>query len=493
MLNAFLLTRQWRDTLDGVTLDFWWTTEQGPRWTQITGQEIVLFIKSTDALKAKVLLKSSRSFRIGKVELKTFRDQPVHAVYFKSNRSSRDVQELFKNNNIDYWEADIRPHERYLMERFITAGAAIGESTTTVSHNNEKQKPIINPRLAATEYRPQLKVVSLDIETTMDAKQLFSIAIWAADERRVFMIGQGDDTAEVIFCESQLTCLQTFLTWFNQYDPDIIIGWSIVQFDLWVLESLCKDSGITFAIGRGEQPTHWRQEEDDGRRYIVIPGRVALDGIELLKAANFRFESYSLQYVSEAILGSGKLLHGSGRGEDIARLFLEDKHALAEYNLRDCELVWDIFTERKLLHFAVERSQLTGLLLDRIGGSVAAFEYSYLPRLHRRGYVAPNMGELESDVISPGGYVMNSQPGIYNNILVLDFKSLYPSIIRTFLIDPCAFWIAEHQHLTEGEVVAGFNDAYFAREGHILPNMIEVCRQRGISQKKKKMLRYLTP
>ncbi len=147
--------------------------------------------------------------------------------------------------------------------------------------------------------------------------------------------------------------------------------------------------------------------------------------------------------------------------------------ALAAYNLRDCELVWDIFADQKLLHFAVERSQLTGLLLDRIGGSVAAFEYSYLPRLHRRGYVAPNLGELESDVISPGGYVMNSQPGIYDNVLVLDFKSLYPSIMRTFLIDPCAFWIAQHEALSDEQVVQGFNGAFFAREGHILPQLIE--------------------
>src|SRR5690606_13445586 len=119
------------------------------------------------------------------------------------------------------------------------------------------------------------------------------------------------------------------------------------------------------------------------------------------------------------------------------------------------------------------RSQLTGLLLDRIGGSVAAFEYAYLPRLHRRGYIAPNLGELESDVISPGGYVMNSRPGIYHNVLVLEFKSLYPSIMRTFLLAPCAVWIAQHRSLADEQVVPGCNGAFFAREDHILPQLIE--------------------
>lgn len=470
MLNAFLLTRQWRDTHEGIALDFWWATEQGVCWTQITRQEMVFFVLRKNAKKITKQLSSLRAWRMTEVELKTFHNAPVNALYFNSQRTARDAQELLLKAGLEFWEADIKPHERYLMERFITAGASIDVAEPLNSH-----KPVLNPRIIPSETRISLKMVSLDIETSMDAKQLFSIAVWAEHERKVFMIGDGESSpsGQVIFCPTQKDCLQGFLSWLDTYDPDILIGWSLIQFDLWVLESLCQKENIIFSLGRNQQAAHWRQEEGDGRRFVIIPGRVALDGIDLIKAANYRFESYSLQFVSEQLLDKSKLLQGSDRGHDIARLFMEDKLALAEYNLRDCELVWDIFDNKKLLHFAVERSQLTGLLLDRIGGSVAAFEYLYLPRLHRKGYVAPNLGELESDIMSPGGYVMNSRPGIYDNILVLDFKSLYPSIIRTFLIDPCAFWIAEHQHLNAEQIVVGFNGAQFAREGHILPQVIE--------------------
>ncbi|MFB1035440.1 MAG: DNA polymerase domain-containing protein, partial [Sinobacterium sp.] len=118
------------------------------------------------------------------------------------------------------------------------------------------------------------------------------------------------------------------------------------------------------------------------------------------------------------------------------------------------------------------RAQLTGLAIDRVGGSVAAFTNLYLPKLHRSGYVAPNMGDGESDLIAPGGYVMDSIPGLYKNILVLDFKSLYPSIIRTFKIDPMG--------LIEGLLckdpsknVKGFDGAYFSRDNHFLPDIIQ--------------------
>lgn len=469
LTNAFLLTRQWRDTREGVALDLWWATESGGCWTQITGQEVVLFVLREHAEEIRQLLKSLRQWRMAEVELKTFHNQPVNALYFKQHRVARDAQDIFQQHYISYWEADIRPPERYLMERFITAAAQIEISSQHI--------PLRNPKLATigdSQWRPALKMLSLDIETSMDAKQLYSIGVWCDQGQKVFMVGEGENTETVIFCADAKQCLLAFFEFLHTADPDILIGWSVVQFDLLVLEKICKSLQMELQLGRGGQAIHWRHDDaDSGRSYVVIPGRVALDGIELLKAANYSYESYSLQNVSEKLLGQGKLLSGDNRGDDITQLFKHDKLALAKYNLRDCELVWEIFLKQELLAFAMERSQLTGVLLDRIGGSVAAFEYLYLPRLHRRGYVAPNLGELESDVISPGGYVMNSQPGIYDNVLVLDFKSLYPSIIRTFLIDPCAFWVAQHQQLDEQQTVPGFNGAYFARDDHILPQIIE--------------------
>ena len=67
-----------------------------------------------------------------------------------------------------------------------------------------------------------------------------------------------------------------------------------------------------------------------------------------------------------------------------------------------------IFAKEQLLEFALLRASLTGLTIDRVGGSVAAFTNLYLPKLHRSGYVAPNMGDGNSDLVSPGGYVMDS-------------------------------------------------------------------------------------
>ncbi|USE38754.1 DNA polymerase II [Endozoicomonas sp. SCSIO W0465] len=128
------------------------------------------------------------------------------------------------------------------------------------------------------------------------------------------------------------------------------------------------------------------------------------------------------------------------------------------------------------------RSELTGLELGRIGGSVQAFTNLYLPKLHRTGYIAPNLPE-GGGLASPGGYVMDSVPGLYRNVLVLDYKSLYPSIIRTFKIDPLG--------LVEGlkdpdHAIPGFKGALFSRNRHFLPEIItQLWQQRDQAKAEK--------
>ncbi|MGQ9426216.1 DNA polymerase II [Gilvimarinus sp. F26214L] len=470
-MNAFLLTRHWRDTPSGIGLELWCASEHGPVAIAIDGQEGVFFVRESDLEQATSTLAPSIP-RVGQARLRNLGNEPVVPLYFAGHRHLREAASALSSAGIPHWEADIRPPERFLMERFITAGLAVEGAVESAG----KLHRAPNPRLSASEYRPDLKVVSLDIETSMDAKRLYSIAVYGHDVRQVFMVdGESEDSPglTIVRCENARTCLRVFLRWLDGYDPDVLIGWNVVQFDLWVLAGLCQRHKVPFTLGRAGQRVQWREDEDGHRRYIQVPGRVVLDGIELMKAATYNFPSFALESVAQAVLGEGKLLHSADRGLEITELFRTDKRRLAEYNLQDCILVWKIVEECKLLQFAIERAHLTGLPLDRSGGSVAAFEYAYLPLLHRKGYVAPNLGELQSDLLSPGGYVLDSQPGIYKNVLVLDFKSLYPSIIRTFRVDPYGFWFARHNRLSEAELVPGFRGASFAKNEHLLPGIIE--------------------
>ncbi|BFM05404.1 DNA polymerase II [Halioxenophilus aromaticivorans] len=483
-MAGFILSRHWHDTSTGIELEYWLHTAQGPVCVRVPEQESVFFIAQENVAQLPPLLGLQRGWRVQNLSLASPTNQPIAGVYCTSYRRAREISTILRRA-MPVWEADVRPPERFLMERFIKSSVSVVGGQW---HSDGTQVPQVTaPGLRPGDNSlPNFTVVSLDIETDMRAAQLFSIAVWGSEARHVFMVDEtcgGQRSLEGFTlhnCASETACLEAFFNWLHDYDPDILIGWSVVGFDLWVLDRICRRLGVNYALGRdGRRPT-WRQDINDrDKRYITIPGRVALDGIELLRMAFYHFESFSLEFVARALLGDGKLLKGSGRGEEITRLYQDDKLQLARYNLKDCELVWEIFIATQLIAFASAKSQMTGLPLDKIGGSAAAFEFSYLPRLHRLGYVAPSIGDCAIDFASPGGYVLESQPGLFKQVLVFDFKSLYPSIIRTFNIDPGAFWVAEHKQLPAEQVVAGFHDAAFARDCAILPNLItELWQQR---------------
>ena len=532
-IDGFLLTRHWRDWRQtgslsqrnardgttgkhqgGVNLDYWASTELGPLKISVPGESAVCFIDRQREIANSVLSNVTRKA----VDLKLLDGDDVDALYFYHQRDLADAH----RQGLALHESDIKPSDRFLMERFVNAGfSAEGQ----VQQRNGYLE-MVRPRLTPSNVNPVLKPLSLDIETRANSHQLYSIGASTPDNSVVFMLDESlsaassqqrelhrdNAQANIPYTLTLLPrvedLLEHFFTWLAQEDPDVIIGWNIVNFDLAFLHRVCTDLNVPFAMARGSeqatvlQPSQFGSNQTNGPRIARIPGRPVLDGIDLLRAGFWSFESFALDNVANELLGTRKLITGdTDKIGEINRLFRENKKQLADYNLLDCVLVLDIFKKADLLPFAIQRAAITGLAIDRMGGSVAAFDHLYLPRLHRAGYVAPNVVGRDTENSSPGGYVMDSKPGLYENVLVLDFKSLYPSIIRTFLIDPLGLALHSRfqrhaedqsqpsdphdtesrvqdessgdQHTSASDFVPGFNDAAFSRQHNILPTLIE--------------------
>lgn len=467
--QGFVLTRHWRDTPAGSQVEFWLSTDAGPRLVRLPPQTSVAFIPAEQRARAEALIAGDGQFELRPLQLRDFRQRPVLGLYCPQQRPLIQLEQTLRQGGVDVYEADIRPPERYLMERFITAPVLFGGTEAADGVLVDAQlKP-------APDYRPQLKLVSLDIETTARG-ELYSIALEGCGQRQVYMLGPPNREAEVDFdlayLDSRAALLEALNDWLERHDPDAIIGWNVVQFDLRVLHEHAQRLQVPLRLGRGGELLSWREHGAKQHFFASAPGRLIIDGIEALRSATWSFPSFSLESVSQQLLGEGKAIDNPyQRMDEINRMFAEDKPALARYNLKDCELVTRIFAKTELLTFLLERATVTGLPVDRSGGSVAAFSHLYMPLMHRQGFVAPNQGERPPEA-SPGGFVMDSRPGLYESVLVLDYKSLYPSLIRTFLIDPVGL-IEGLRQPDDEHSIPGFRGARFSRTRHCLPAIVE--------------------
>jgi DNA polymerase-2 len=467
--QGFVLTRHWRDTPAGTEVEFWLATDAGPRRIRLPHQPSVAFIPQAMREQAEAVLRGEKNVELRPLALLDFEHRPVLGLYCQQHGQLMRLETALRKSGVEVFEADIRPPERYMMERFITAPVLFGGTAGADGLLLDAQmKP-------APGYRPNLRLVSLDIETTAQG-ELYSIALEGCGERQVYMLGSpnGDDSGvdfQLEYCDSRTLLLKKLNEWFARHDPDAIIGWNVVQFDLRVLHEHARRLAVPLKLGRGGEEMQWREHGSGNHYFASAAGRLIIDGIESLRSATWSFPSFSLENVAQTLLGEGKSIDNPyQRMDEINRMFTEDKPALAKYNLKDCELVTRIFAKTELLTFLLERASVTGLPADRSGGSVAAFTHLYMPLMHRQGFVAPNLGNKPPQA-SPGGFVMDSQPGLYESVLVLDYKSLYPSIIRTFLIDPVGL-IEGLKHPDDSESVPGFRGARFSRTRHCLPAIV---------------------
>jgi len=392
------------------------------------------FVRAADEAQVRRL---ASGVRLVPSALRTLGGEPVVRVEVALPGDVPGVRNRLGEAGVDCLEADLRFAYRYLIDHGIRGAFAVA--------GDFERRPGVgrvyrNPTLAPAELAPRLRVLSLDVETSLDGQRLYSLALAGAGGERVLMIARRAVAgAEAVPDERAL--LERFLAHVRRVDPDVLTGWNVCDFDLAVLQRACRRAGLRCALGRTDDELDIRRDQNFTRESrAVLCGRVVLDGLALLRGAFIRLEDYRLDTAAKLLIGKRKLFTSEHRGAEIEAAYRDDPARLAAYNLEDARLVLEILERTRLVELAVERSLSTGMQLDRVGAAIASVDSLYLGALRARGRVAPSVRAAESAGAGiVGGLVLDSRPGLYRNILVFDFKSLYPSIIRTFNIDPLTY------------------------------------------------------
>lgn len=241
--KGFILSRHWKDTRHGVEVSYWLITDNGPRKVTVPLQQAIAFVPLSSLPAIKPLLDEQANLSYRPVELSDFRREKVAAIYCQQYRQLQNLDKRCQELGIELLETDIRPCERYLMERFITAPVWFSQ--------NQQGEYQLKP---CDSYRPLIKAVSLDIETSQYG-ELYSIGLSGCGDNVVFMLGpeQGsalNNTHRLVYVNSRPQLLDKLNEWLQQYDPDAIIGWNLIQFDLNVLQKHAERYGIPLQLGQ---------------------------------------------------------------------------------------------------------------------------------------------------------------------------------------------------------------------------------------------------
>jgi len=339
-------------------------------------------------------------------------NNPVKKIIVKS---PNDIKELRDKFEVTY-ESDVLYTHRYIIDTYdeipIYPLHMLAIDIEVASPENKF------PDIVSAEQ----PIVSIACADTRGNKKVFFLV-----DNHMITKPKNTDIVSVYTSEEKL--LNNFINWVRQLDPDIITHWNGDGFDMPYLEHRMNRLGLD--ANRLSPLGMFRTDLD--RLTVTLKGRINLDMEKSYK--HFRritnqgqASSYTLENVAQDVLGMGKIPHDSNFYE----LWLNTPDKMIEYNLRDVELVLKINEKLDIINFFNYIRARSYAQLEDIFYTSRLVDNSLLHMC--RGKVVLPSKNKDRNAKVPGAYVFPPTPGIHKNVITLDLKSLYPSIIKTFNI-----------------------------------------------------------
>uniref|UniRef100_A0A4W4EWK2 DNA polymerase n=1 Tax=Electrophorus electricus TaxID=8005 RepID=A0A4W4EWK2_ELEEL len=259
---------------------------------------------------------------------------------------------------------------------------------------------------------------------------------------------------------TERTLLGFFLAKMHKVDPDVLVGHDILGFDLEVLLQRINTCKVPFwsKIGRLRRANMPKLGGRGGfAEKSAACGRLVCD-VEISAKELIRCRSYHLTELVAHILKADRAVVPP---ENIRNLYSDSPHLLylLELTWMDAKLILQIMCELNVLPLALQITNIAGNVMSRtlMGGRSERNEYLLLHAFYDRNYIVPDKqffkkpqqdlgedddvdvgkksGKVKKKAAYTGGLVLDPKVGFYDKfILLLDFNSLYPSIIQEFNI-----------------------------------------------------------
>lgn len=395
-------------------------------------------VSEIDSLKKIVVEKNGKAIRPVGVQVAS------RVVNFEKKKllkitcaSPKDVPTLKHAIPYPTYEFDIPFAKRFIFDFQLTPNGII---------KYEREGKLIKKIISCEPTTPQLKTLAFDIETynplgTPRAKKDPVLMIsYSNGEGGVLTYKKcSQKYAHVLSGEREM--IEQFCNIVKKYDPDVVFGYNSASFDIPYLAERARILKANFSLGRKSASITITKKGMVGG--VSLADRIHIDIYPIIRLFGFigvlKTSEFTLDAVANEVLGKGKVRI---ERENIWRLWdAGDIDDVVSYSMADAQLTMELgktYLPLELELSSMTKQQLFDTTLSTSGQLVENLLMFHASKRNELIPTKPVGDTIEERLAAPikGAFVKLPRPGIYENIAVLDFRSLYPSIIVSFNIDP---------------------------------------------------------
>jgi len=426
--------------------------------------------------------------------------------------SSSSIREKIKS-----WEADIPYHLCYLYDMRLTPcmpynlvdGRLVELSSSSwkikeivekiFGDFSDEEKKLLADWVSLLEAeQPKLKHLSLDIEVLSPVAtrvpspskardRVGAIALVGSDGRReVYLLktSRANEACEIESCEvkvyeDEVKMLKDLFEVMREYP--VVATFNGDDFDLPYLRHRAE----VLKISKDDIPISLGREGASLKHGIHIDlYKFFMNRSIQIYAFDNKYREHTLEAIAQAILGKGKVAIekpiGELSGEELARYCFQDALLVHELLTMDDELILKLL----VVLSRISRMPIEDVCRHGVSGWIKSLLYF---EHRRRGCLIPRHDELleEKGVISTkaviegkkyrGAIVVEPTPGVHFNVIVLDFSSLYPSVLKEWnlsyetarcphpecrdnVVPETSHWICKKRRGIQSEVIGCLRD-----------------------------------
>lgn len=354
-------------------------------------------------------------------------------------KKPRDVAVLREMVPYECYEHTIPFSRRFMIDIGLVPFAVI---------SYEREGMVIKKILSVRAgHLPTLSKLAFDIETynplgaPREKTDPIIMISYANRENRVLSLKKSsNEFVDVV--DSERALIERFCSVVKQHDPDMLIGYNSSAFDIPYLQNRALVTGAQLNLGRGRSGMI-RKIKKGLVTGVKIRGRIHFDAYPGIRFFGFagllRSQNFTLESVYKEMTGKEKKMivrraiwkmWDRGEVDELADYAMADAIAVNELTDIILPLQMELSMLSKMPLFDATLATSGQLVESILMWNATKNGVIIPPKPHDRVVLERQRNPIK------GAFVKLPEPGIYENIAVLDFRGMYPSIIVSYNIDP---------------------------------------------------------